>query len=254
VQPQPASTEFLEKTYPGLLAAAKHTVVQPGDRVPLTGVDWRIVSSGGKVLKSALPGAGRPNPLCAAFKPMEADATENAHSVGSVVTFGRFRVSHLGDLTWNKEAELMCPANPIGTVDLSIVSHHGLNVSNSEVLVHALQPRVAIMNNGTRKGGQPSTMQILYTAPRLQDLWQMHFSELSGQEYTVAGVFIANEIDNQPTSMPIAGAGQPPAGTPVPAAPAHNGTAYWFKVTARMDGSFTVVNQRNGFTKNYPAS
>src|SRR4030095_7607799 len=90
VQPQPASTEFLEKIYPGLLAKAKHSVVQPGERVPLTGVDWRIVSSGGKFLRGALPGAGRPNPLCAPFKPMEADATENAHSVGSVVTFGRF--------------------------------------------------------------------------------------------------------------------------------------------------------------------
>jgi len=252
VQPQPASTEFLEKTYPGLLAKAKHTVAQPGDRVPLTGVDWRIVSSGGKVLKTPLPGAGRPNPWCASFKAMEADATENAHSVGSVVTFGRFRVSHLGDLTWNKEAELMCPANPIGTVDLAIVSHHGLNISNSEVLVHALQPRAAIMNNGTRKGGQPGTMQILFTAPRLQDLWQMHFSELSGQEYTVPGVFIANEIDNQPATMPIAAADQPPAGSSTPPPPVHNGTAYWFKVTARTDGSFTVVNQRNRFTKNYP--
>jgi beta-lactamase superfamily II metal-dependent hydrolase len=254
VQPQPAASEFLENTYPRLLSAAKHTVAQPGDRVPLAGVDWRIVSSGGKVLKTALPGAGRANPLCAAFKPQEPDATENAHSVGSVVTFGRFRVSHLGDLTWNKEAELMCPANPIGTVDLAIVSHHGLNVSNSEVLVHALQPRVAIMNNGTRKGGQPSTMQILYTTPRLQDLWQMHFSELSGQEYTVPGLFIANEVDNQPATMPIAAATQPGPGAQAAAAPVHNGTAYWFKVTARMDGSFTVVNQRNGFKKTYPSS
>jgi competence protein ComEC len=252
VQPQPASTEFLDTIYPRLIAKAMHNVVQPGDRVPVTGVDWRIVSSGGKVLKSALPGGGRVNPLCAAFKPMEADPTENAHSVGSVVTFGRFRVSHLGDLTWNKEGELMCPANPIGTVDLAIVSHHGLNVSNSPALVHALQPRAAIVNNGTRKGGQPSTMHILFTTPRLQDLWQMHFSELSGQEYTVPGVFIANELDNQPASMPIAAADQPPAGTPPPAAPLHNGTAYWFKVTARQDGSFTIVNQRNGFTKNYP--
>ena len=119
--------------------------------------------------------------------------------------------------------------------------------------MHALQPRVAIMNNGTRKGGQPSTMQILHTAPRLQDLWQMHFSELSGQEYTVPGLFIANEIDGQPPTMAIAPAANPPAGAP-PVPPAHNGTAYWFKVTARMDGSFTVVNQRNGFTKNYPPS
>ena len=252
IEPQPASSAFLKDVYPGLKAQAKYTALKPGDKIQVAGLDWRIFASGGEVIKQALPGAGRPNPYCANFQPKDVDKTENAQSVGSYITFGKFRVVHPGDLTWNKEAELMCPANPIGTVDLAIVSHHGLNISNSEVLVHALQPRAAIMNNGTRKGGQPGTMQILFTAPRLQDLWQMHFSELSGQEYTVPGVFIANEIDNQPATMPIAAADQPPAGSSTPPPPVHNGTAYWFKVTARTDGSFTVVNQRNRFTKNYP--
>ncbi|MGO8055879.1 hypothetical protein, partial [Rhizobium leguminosarum] len=90
---------------------------------------------------------------CAGFKPQDPDPTENAQSVGSVVTFGKFRAAHLGDLTWNKEFELMCPANRIGTFDVFFVSHHGQPVSNAEVLVHAIQSRVAIMNNGTRKGG-----------------------------------------------------------------------------------------------------
>jgi hypothetical protein len=108
------------------------------------------------------------------------------------------------------------------------------------------------MNNGTRKGAQPTAMQILYSAPRLQNIWQMHFSLLSGQEYTVPGIFIANDVDEQPAAMPIAAAGQPPAGATAPPPPAHNGVAYWFKVTARQDGSFTVVNQRNGFAKHYP--
>src|SRR6185312_4743669 len=101
--------------------------------------------------------------------------------VGSIVTFGNFRLAHLGHLTWNKEFDLMCPNNPLGTVDLSIVSHHGQPISNSEVLVHALEARVAIMNNGTREGGQPPAMKILFSAPHLEDLWQMHFSQLSGQ-------------------------------------------------------------------------
>jgi competence protein ComEC len=100
------------------------------------------------------------------------------------VTFGRFRVAHLGDLTWNKEFDLMCPSNPIGTVDLLVVSHHGQAISNSPVLVHALRPRVALLNNGTRKGGQPDAMKVLYSSPGLEDLWQVHFSLLSGQEYT----------------------------------------------------------------------
>src|SRR5579862_3456013 len=98
----------------------------------------------------------------------------------------------MGDLTWNKELDLMCPANRLGTADLLIVSHHGQPISNSPALVHALQPRVAIMNNGMRKGGQPDTMRILFTSPRLEDLWQLHASQLGGQEYTAPGAFIAN--------------------------------------------------------------
>jgi beta-lactamase superfamily II metal-dependent hydrolase len=249
VQPQPASTEFLANAYPALVTKAKHTVVRPGDRVDVAGLDWRIVTSGGKAIASPLPGAGGPNPYCAAFKPQDDDTSENAQSVGSIVSFGEFRVAHLGDLTWNKEFELMCPANRIGTVDLNIVSHHGQPVSNAEVLVHAIEARVAIMNNGTRKGGQPAAMKIIHSAPRLEDLWQVHFSLLSGQEYTVPGLFIANTIDDQPAAMPAEPMPPPGAGAPPP--PAHNGPAYWIRVDARPDGSFRVTNQRNGFSKSY---
>ena len=198
-------------------------------------------------------GAGGRNSYCATFKPQDPDPTENAQSVGSHVTFGKFRVVHPGDLTWNKEAELMCPNNRLGTADLLIVGHHGQSVSNSEVLVHALRPRVAIMNNGTRKGGQPDAMKVLYSSPGLEDLWQMHFSLLSGQEYTVPGVFIANSIDEAQTSVPVAAMTAPPPGPGAPPPPVHNGTAYWFKVAAQQDGSFTVTNGRNGFSKTYKA-
>ena len=76
-------------------------------------------------------------------------------------------------------------------------------------------------------------MQVLHATPRLQDLWQMHFSQLSGQEYTVPGLFIANQIDEQPSAMPIAAAEPPSAGATAPAPPIHHGAAFWFKVTAR---------------------
>ncbi len=155
IQPAPVVDEFLAQTYPALYGKAKHTVAKPGDVVAVAGLDWRIVASAGQVLKTPLAGAGAANRSCAGFKPQAVDTTENAQSVGSIVTFGKFRVAQLGDLTWNKEFELMCPNNPVGTVDLFVVSHHGLNISNSEALVHAIHPRVAIMNNGTRKGGLP---------------------------------------------------------------------------------------------------
>jgi beta-lactamase superfamily II metal-dependent hydrolase len=249
VQSQPASDAFLKDVYPGLYGKAKRTIAKPGDRIPITGLDWRIVTSAGEAIKTPLPGAGQPNPLCAAFEPQDVDATENAQSVGSVVTFGRFRAVHLGDLTWNKEFDLMCPTNRIGRADVFFVTHHGQPVSNAAVVVHALQSRVAIMNNGTRKGGQPSAMRIIHSAPRLEDLWQVHFSTLSGQEHTAPGLFIANIVDDQADTMPIAAIAQPAPGAPP--APVHNGPAYWIKVSAQQDGSFTVTNARNGFSKTY---
>jgi competence protein ComEC len=251
VQPNAATDAFLQTDYPALYAKAKHTVAKPGDRIPINGLDVRVVASAGKTATAAIPGAGQQNPYCAAFKPQDPDPTENAQSVANVVTFGRFRAVHLGDLTWNKEGDLMCPANRIGTADLFVVSHHGQPISNSPVLVHAIRPRVAILNNGTRKGGQPDAMRVLHASPGLEDLWQIHFSLLSGQEYTVPGMFIANGIDEAQTAMPVAAMTPPPPGPGAPPAPAHNGTAYWIKVSAQEDGSFTVTNARNDFSKRY---
>ena len=254
VQPNPATDEFLQKVYPGLYAKSKHTVAKPGDRVAMKGVDIRVVASAGQALSSPLPGAGGANPYCAAYKAKDPDPSENAQSVGTHYTFGRFKTVHMGDLTWNKEHDLMCPSNRLGTVDLFIVSHHGQPISNSEVLVHALQPRVAILNNGTRKGGQPDAMKVLFSSPRLEDLWQIHFSLLSGQEYTVPGLFIANGVDEQPPAMPIAAAAAPAPGPGAAPPPAHNGASYWIKVSAKEDGSFTVTNARNSFSKTYAAN
>ena len=251
VQPTAAIDDFLQKTYAALYGKAKHVVAKPGDKVAVAGLDWRIVQSAGEPMKTSLPGAGKPNPYCASFKPQDVDKTENAQSVGSIITFGKFRVAHLGDLTVNKEFDLMCPANRLGTVDLFVVSHHGQAISNSQALVHALQPRVAIMNNGTRKGGQPDAMKILHSSPGLEDLWQLHFSQLSGQEYTVPGMFIANLVDDQPAAMPVTPFTAPPPGPGASPAPVHNGAAYWVKVSASTDGSFTVTNGRNNFSKTY---
>ena len=253
VQPAAAADEFLQKVYTQLYAKSKHTVAKPGDKIELKGLDARVVASAGQMIASPLPGAGNKNPYCATYKPKDPDPSENAQSVGTHFTFGRFKTVHLGDLTWNKESELMCPTNRLGTVDLFIVSHHGQAISNSEVLMHAIAPRVAIMNNGTRKGGQPEAMKVMFSSPGLEDLWQIHFSLLSGQEYTVPGMFIANGVDEQPAAMPIAATPAPAPGPGAAPPPAHNGAANWIKVSAKEDGAFTVTNARNGFTKTYGA-
>jgi competence protein ComEC len=253
VQPAEAADEFLAKVYPQLYAGKRHTVAKPGDKIAVAGLDIVVVTSAGEMIKTALPGApgaGAANPFCASFKGGDNNA-EDPMSVGVHITFGKFRTVHLGDLTKNKEFELMCPTNRLGTVDLFLGLHHGVDSSNSEVMIHATHPRVAIMNNGTRKGGPPDVMKVLFSSPGLEDLWQMHFSQLGGQEYTVPGMFIANLNDQPLTAMPMAPIAAPPPGPNTPPPPAHNGPAYWFKVQARTDGTFTVTNTRNGFSKTY---
>jgi competence protein ComEC len=254
VEPRPDLLEFIQKTYPAIYEKAPRTIVKPGDRIAMKGLDIRIPTSAGAAIQQPLPGVKRTaNPFCARFTPAAPDPGENAQSVGTHLTFGRFRLLHLGDLTLNKEFDLMCPSNRLGTVDLLVASHHGQAISNSDVLVHPLEPRVILINNGVRKGGQPEAMKVLHSAPGVEDIWQLHFSQLSGQEYTVPGTFIANLVDSPLAEMPIAPMTPPARGAGGPPPPVHNGEAFWLKVTAREDGSFTVTNARNGFAKTYAA-
>ena len=247
-QPAPIPDKFLAEVYPKLIANAKHTVAKPGDKIAMTGLEVQVVTSNGETIKTPLAGAGAPNPYCASFKPGQ-NNIEDPLSVGVHITFGKFRTMHLGDLTKNKEFELMCPNNRIGTIDLFLGLHHAVNTSTSEVMMHAVRPRVAIVNNGTRKGAQPDVMQVILSSPGFENLWQIHFSQLSGQEYTVPGMFIANHTDAEMAAMPVAPIAAPAPGPNAPPPPAHNGKSYWIKVSAQTDGTFTVTNARNGFSK-----
>jgi competence protein ComEC len=252
VQPGQAADDFLKNSYPQIIANAKHTVAKPGEKIDMgPGINVTVVTSAGEVIKTPLAGGG-PNPYCSQYKAGDNNA-EDPMSVGIFITYGKFRTVHLGDITKNKEFDLMCPTNRLGSVDVLLGLHHGQSSSNSPVLVWALHPRVAIMNDGTRKGGEPETMQTVHASPGLEDLWQMHFSLLSGQEYTQPGMFIANTVDDPQPAMPVAPMAAPQPGPGVPPPPAHNGTAHWIKLSAQPDGTFTVTNTRNGFSKTYNA-
>jgi competence protein ComEC len=256
VQPGAQIDPVLEQ-YADLWGKARHTVARSGERLSISGLDWRIVSAAGRMIKAAVPGAGAANPYCASFTRHDVNPvsgapvgnTEDEQSVASLVTFGRFRLLYLADFTWNQEFELMCPVNRIGSVDLFIASRHGQPSSNSEALVHAIRPRVIVMNNGSRKGGQPASMNVLLNSPRLEDLWQIHFALLGGQEYSTPGIFIAN-MEDGPT-VPVAAMPPAPRGIPAPPVSQHDGPAHWIKVSAQTDGRFTVTNGRNGFSKTY---
>jgi beta-lactamase superfamily II metal-dependent hydrolase len=223
---KPADDLF--NAYTAVRDKGNHLLVKPGDRVPMKGLEVEILTADGNVLTKALPGAGQPNPYCAATKEKAEDKTENSHSTGSLIAYGKFRLLDLGDLTWNKEMALVCPNNRVGTVDVYLTTHHGLNQSGSPAIVDAVHPRVAIMNNGATKGGNPDAWQVVHDVPGLEGLWQLHTAEPAGAKNTDPEM-IAN-----PDSKSDAG--------------------NWIKLSALPTGEFTVTNGRTGFSKTYPAS
>lgn len=217
--------DVLFNAYAAFRDKGTHLQVKPGDTIPIKGLDVRVLSSGGDVITTPLPGAGQPNPECSSFQRHEVDTSENARSVGILITYGDFRMIDLGDLTWNKEFDLVCPDNKIGAVDVYLVSHHGMNMSGSPQFVHALHPRVAIMNNGARKGGSPEIWQTIHDTPGLIDLWQLHFAVAGGKEHNSSDTAIAN-LDEICEGK-------------------------WLKLTAQKDGTFSVYNSRNKYERSY---
>lgn len=217
----------LNAMYQKALANSQHRVVKPGDTIPMKGVDITVVEANGDPIANALAGAGQPNPACASTEKKAPDPSENARSVGFVLKFGDFRFVDLGDLTWNKELELVCPNNRLGRVDVYLTTHHGLDQSNAPAIVNALHPRVAIMNNGARKGGTPSAWRVIRSSPGLEDIWQLHFAMAGGKETNAPDTFIAN-LDQQCEGK-------------------------YIKVTVEPNGTYTVYNSRNKYTKTYKA-
>ena len=207
--------------------SSQHIVARPGGRIPLRGLDVEVLTAAGKEIRPPLERAGAQNTYCADTKLRETDPSENAQSVGVLVRFARFRLIDLGDLTWNKEYELVCPANRVGKVDVYVVSHHGMNLSGSPALVYGLAPRVAIMDNGAHKGGSPEAWQTVHSSPGIEDIWQLHYAIDAGKPNNAPDEFIAN--------------------------PEENCKGYGLKLSAKPDGSFTVTNARNGYTKTYKA-
>jgi len=206
----------------------KRITASPGDVLPIVGMKATVVSADGKLIPTPLEGGGAANSFCKNAEVKAADTTENARSVGIQVTFGKLKLLDLGDLTWDKEMEMVCPANKLGRMDVYIVSHHGWDHSSSPAMVDAIGARVAVMDNGAHKGGSASVLDTILDAPGLETLWQLHFSEEGGEEHNTNDAYIAN-LEGQ-----------------------ENGN--FLELTSVGDGSFEVLNSRTGETKHYGAA
>lgn len=218
--------EQLSKQYNEAKAMSHEVIVKAGDKLPVAGVDIEFLTARGGVIPkaSSLARDAKDNQLCANASKKNEDPTENARSVGFLLKYGEFRFLDLGDLTWNKESELACPLNKVGKVDLYLSTHHGMWSSNNPALTHALEPKAIVMNNGDKKGGEVESIDSLRQSPNLKGFWQLHYAIKAGKDHNVEDPFIANLTA--------------PGGFNV-------------EVTAKTDGHFTVVNQRNKFTKSY---
>jgi beta-lactamase superfamily II metal-dependent hydrolase len=208
-------------------SAGKRRILKPGDRIPLAGVDVQVIMSGGQAITRKLKGGGARND-CADFVAHAPDTDpDNDQSVGFLLTFGKFDFLDLGDLTWNYEQKLVCPNNLIGTVDLYQTTHHGLDRSNSPQFMRAIQPTVVVMNNGPRKGGPASVFETLRKSTLLEDIWQGHLALATPREINTDERMIANL---EPTA---------------------ECTGNLLKASVASNGTYTMTNMRNGFSKSY---
>ena len=218
--------------YAAVRAKGRHTVARPGERLPADGFDAVILSSDGRTITKPLARAAGSNSACAAAATAPGDPHENPRSVGFLLTFGRFTFLDVGDLTGAPLFALTCPKDLVGHVDVYLVAHHGGDDAADLATFSALTPRVAVLNNGSRKGGGARTFATLHRASAdsgrsgIADVWQLHRSSNAGAEN-----FAASRIANLDES-----------------------TAHWLKLSASEDGSFSVTNPRTGETKTYPSN
>jgi hypothetical protein len=233
----------LYKTYLKVRANGRHSIVRPGDLIPFEGIEVRVLCARGKILGEPLPGAGAVNPACAGIDLRQDDDAEDAQSIGVLVTYGSFRFVYLGDLTWNVANGLFCPRNRVGTVDAYLITHHAQSLPRSmgdyyyglsscpKSEVHGLRPRVAILSLGAlgHRQGTADAMETVRSSPGLEDIWQTQFIEAGGErEHNAPKDFCAN----------IGG---------------KNDQVRFIRLSANLDGSFTMTNSRNGFAKSYAA-
>ena len=231
-------------------AGNRRTIVKPGDKVPLSGVDVQIVASDLALINGPLRGGG-PNAFCATADEKAPAGFENQRMVGTHLRYGDFTFLALIDLDWQKEMELACPVNRLGQITLYQSGRHGaFDGAGAPALLNAIKPQVVVINNGPRKGlgqqdpnakvttpagravtpyernGYARLMQI----PGIEGVWQGHLALLDKDPaHNTAPDMIANMEETADCR------------------------GHFIKASVQPSGQFTVTNGRNGFSRTYTA-
>lgn len=191
-QTERPSKDYLE------LPCEKRVVIHPGDALALkqessgAALALRCLGTRQKFIAPPEGAADNVEP-CAALKTKERDGSDNANSIVSLISFGPWKFFDAGDLTWNREAELVCPKNLVGKVDVYQVTHHGLDSSNNPAVLASLEPTIAVMNNGHTKGCLPEVFENLSATKSIQAIYQVHKNlRPDGDKSNTAAELIAN--------------------------------------------------------------
>ncbi|HEV8414526.1 MAG TPA: MBL fold metallo-hydrolase [Bryobacteraceae bacterium] len=211
-------------------AGNRRTVVKPGDKIPLAGVDITVVSANGEVIAKPI-NHGSANKLCEGAERKPTDNTENSRSTGFLLTYGKFTFLDVGDLTWDREMMLACPVNKVGQVTLMQATHHGFSngQSGAPALIWSLKPQVVVVNNGARKGFSNGGYETLAKIPGIEGIWQGHKGAMNDADHNTSADMIAN-LDEGAADQ-----------------------GNWIKASISKEGKFTVTNNRNKFSKTYTA-
>lgn len=208
------------------LTGDRRQTVKPGERLPLEGVELLIVAAHSRFLPAPLPGGG-PNPLCKDFEKKPEDRGENGKSLGYLFRSGEFEFVNLGDLSWNYQYQMACPVNLLGKIDLFQATHHGTGDDVVPQQMWALDPAVTVMNNGPTKGAGPEAVKTVLNSPGLEDLWQLHRAVNNDREHNTDEQLTANLGDIEGCE------------------------GHFIHARIAADGSYTVTNSRNGYSKTY---
>ena len=209
------------------VAEGKRRTVQPGDKLRLEGVEFSFVAARREIPEQPLAPTG-PNPHCQGAEPGDDLQGENASSVGNLLSLGAFQYLNLGDMTPNIQHQMACPENRLGIVDLYQIPHHGMRNALSPALTWAVQPKVAVINNGPHKGGGPDSYEIIEQIEGLEDIWMVHRALDTDDAHNTSERLTANQTDEDDCE------------------------GYWIRAMVHPDGrSYVLMNGRNHASRTY---
>lgn len=232
--------------YCAVRGQSNHILVKCGDTLDIDSeLLCNVVCANGEIIRTPMygnPKAGEPvaEGVPAPDKRMD-DDTEDSQSMGMIFKYGEFRLANLADLTWNLAGELFYPINMIGEVDACIATHHTQSIPRwlgeyfhclsgcSEAEAYGLNPRAMVVSLGAKghRVGDSLGIDNMRKAPRLDGQWQTEYFIAGGQQNSNAPKDYCAYIGGLVTDTP------------------------YIHIRAKKDGSFSVTNSRNGFTKQY---